>query len=79
MILDKILKNEKLKEESEKIEQKVLDSDAVDDTTKSMITSFPPEYKDLILEVVLSDVFKNSNKLEIIREELLKKGRLKTR
>ncbi|AKA48712.1 hypothetical protein IX51_05915 [uncultured archaeon] len=74
MILDKTLTNEKLKEEADKIEESVLESEAVDDTTKSMIKSFSPEYKDLILEVVLSDVFKNSSKLEKIREELARKG-----
>ena len=77
MILDKTLTNDKLKEEAAAIEKTVLESGVVDDTTKSMIKSFPPEYKDIILEVVLSDVFKNSSKLEKIRKELSNKDQVK--
>lgn len=75
MILDKTLTDEKLKEEAEKVEKSVLDSSVVDDKTKSMIRSFPPEYKDLILEVVLSDIVKDSSRLDKIRGELMKKNR----
>ena len=74
MILDKTLSVRKLKEEAKVIEESVLNSDAVDGSAKSMVKEFPPEFKDLILEFVLSDVYKDSEKLQKFREGLLKRG-----
>lgn len=78
MILDKTLSDKKLKEEARVIEESVINSPVVEDSTKSIVKSFPPEFKDLILEAVLSDVFGDASKLQKFREELLKKGIYKT-
>lgn len=78
MILDKTLSDKKLQEEARVIEESVISSTVVEDSTKSLVKSFPPEFKDLILEAVLSDVFSDQSKLQKYREELIKKGLSKT-
>ena len=47
-----ILNNE-LTEKINLIENSVLESNVVEDSTKKLIETFPPEFKDLILESVL--------------------------
>ena len=79
MILDKTLSEKKPKEEAKVIEESVISSTVVKDSTKSIVKSFPPEFKDPILEAVLSDVFNDTLKLQKYREELLKKGIYKER
>ena len=63
----------KLEEEAKVIEESVSSSTVVKDSTKSIVKSFPPEFKDTILEAVLSNVFNDALKLQKYKEELLKK------
>ena len=77
MIFDKTLSDKKLQEEAKVIEESFINSDAVDSSTKSMVKEFTPKFKDLILEMVLSDVYKDSVKIHKFRRGLLKKGTYK--
>ena len=72
MILDKSLTEGKLKEEAKQIEDKIMKSEVVDAPTKKIIETFPPEFKDLILESVLTQIVKNPELKERFQRELMK-------
>ena len=71
--LIKHYQTKKLEEEAKVIEESVSSSTVVKDSTKSIVKPFPPEFKDTILEAVLSNVFNDALKLQKYKEELLKK------
>ena len=70
MILDKSLTEGKLKEEAKQIEDTLMKSEVVDASTKKIIESFPADFKDLILESVLTQIVKNPELKERFRKEL---------
>ena len=70
MILDKSLTEGKLKEEAKRIEDTIMKSEVVDTSTKKIIESFPADFKDLILESVLTQIAKNPELKERFRKEL---------
>ena len=73
MILEKALTSETLKEEADTIAKAILRSDLVDDSTKSIIDSFPSGFKDLILETVLKHIAENPDLREKFQKELQRK------
>lgn len=73
MILDKTLTNDKLKEEAAAIEKTVLESGDVDESTKSILESFPPEFKDLILETVLKQIVDNPELADKFKQDIYRK------
>ena len=74
MILDKSLTEGKLKEEAKQIEDTLMKSEVVDASTKRIIETFPADFKDLILESVLTQILENPEMKERFRKELTKQG-----
>ena len=74
MILDKSLTEGKLKEEAKRIEDTLMKSEVVDASTKRIIETFPADFKDLILESVLTQIVKNPELKERFQKELIKQG-----
>jgi integrase len=70
MILDKQLTENKLNEEINLIENSVLKSEVVDDSTKKLVANFPSEFKDLILEAVLKQIVNDPAMKAKFQEEL---------
>lgn len=70
MILDKSLTEGKLKEEAKRIEDTIMKSEVVDTSTKKIIESFPADFKDLILESVLTQILENPEMKERFRREI---------
>ena len=70
MILDKSLTEGKLKEEAKQIEDTLMKSEVVDTSTKKIIESFPADFKDLILESVLTQILENPEMKERFRREI---------
>ena len=70
MILDKSLTEGKLKEEAKQIEDTIMRSEVVDASTKRIIETFPADFKDLILESVLTQILENPEMKERFRKEL---------
>lgn len=70
MILDKQLTEKKLNEEINLIENSVLKSEVVDDSTKKLVANFPSEFKDLILEAVLKQIVNDPAMKAKFQEEL---------
>lgn len=73
MILDKTLTEKKLKEEAEVIENSILNSNVVDDSTKQLVKNFDPDFKDKMLEVVLQQILENPEMTVKFREVFRKK------
>ena len=70
MILDKSLTDGKLKEEAKQIEDTLMKSEVVDASTKRIIETFPADFKDLILESVLTQILENPEMKERFRREI---------
>ncbi len=70
MILDKSLTEKRMMEEAKNIENSLLKSSVVDNSTKEIIKNFPSEYKDLIIESVLKQILSSPEMKERFRKEL---------
>lgn len=71
MILDRTLTENRLKEEARQIEESIMRSSVVDQTTKDLIGTFPEDFKDLILETVLKQIVSNPDLRERFRKEVI--------
>lgn len=60
----------KLNEERNLIENSVLKSEVVDDSTKKLVANFPCEFKNLILETVLEQIVNDPAMKAKFQEEL---------
>lgn len=60
-----------LDEKKKEVESRLIGSSVVDDSTKQLLKTFDPEFKDKLLEAVLSQIIGNPQLKEKFTKELV--------